>query len=84
MTEKFTKEIFNWEKPSKNIDVERYVLSEKSPSILFIPKGYANGFMTLTNKCKVMFFSTSSLKDSLNDDYRFDPYYWNPWDIEQR
>ena len=76
--------IDNWEKPSKNIKVKRYVLSEKSPSILYIPKGYANGFMTLTGKCKVIFFSSSSLSDSMDDDYRFDPYYWNPWDIEQR
>jgi hypothetical protein len=40
--------IDNWENPSKNLDIERYVLSDKSPSILRIPPGYANGFSAPT------------------------------------
>ncbi|MBN1299824.1 MAG: dTDP-4-dehydrorhamnose 3,5-epimerase family protein [Melioribacteraceae bacterium] len=77
-------EIDNWENPSKNLKVHRYVLSEKNPSVLFIPKGYANGFMSLTEDAKLIFFSTSSLQDSMNDDIRFDSRYWNPWDVEER
>jgi|TARA_B100001971_G_scaffold208230_1_gene229723 dTDP-4-dehydrorhamnose 3,5-epimerase len=74
----------NWEQPSKKLSVDRYVLSDESPSILYIPKGYANGFMTLTENCKIIFFSTSTLEESINDDYRFDALYWNPWHIVQR
>jgi len=77
-------DIDNWEKPSKELSVDRFILSEKNPSILYIPKGYANGFMTLTENCKVIFFSTSSIKESMKDDYRFDAFYWDPWHIEQR
>jgi len=77
-------EIDDWEKPSKDLEVNRFILSEKSPSVLFIPAGYANGFMSLTEDAKIMFFSTSSLEESLNDDYRFDARYWNPWNVEER
>ncbi len=77
-------QIDNWEMPSRNLKVHRFVLSEKNPSILFIPAGYANGFMSLTDDTKIIFFSTSELKDSLNDDVRYDAHYWDPWKVEER
>lgn len=77
-------EIDNWENPSKNLKIHRYVLSEKNPSVLFIPAGYANGFMNLSEDAKIMYFSTSELKDSLNDDVRFDAHYWEAWQVEER
>src|SRR5438552_1205155 len=49
--------IDNWEKPSKNRKVNRYVLSENKPSLLYIPPGYANGFMSLTAETQIVFFS---------------------------
>ena len=76
--------IDNWEKPSKDLKLQKYILSEKKPGILFIPKGYAHGYKTLTDNSKVIFFSTSSLDKSSKDDYRYDAYYWNPWDIIER
>ncbi len=79
-----TVKIDDWKNPSKKLPVNRFVLSEKQPSILFIPKGYANGFMSLTDDLKILLFSTSELEESKNDDYRYDAYYWNPWVIEER
>ena len=76
--------IDNWKKPSKNLVVNRYVLSAKKPVVLFIPKGYANGFMTLTEDTKLMFFSTVTLKESEGDDFRYEADYWNPWEIIKR
>lgn len=76
--------IDNWENPSKNLQINRFVLSEKTPSILFIPAGYANGFMSLSEDAKLIFYSTSELKDSLNDDIRFDAHYWDAWKVEER
>lgn len=76
--------IDDWDKPSKELEIKRFVLSEKKPAVLKIPSGYANGFKTLLPDTKIMFFSTSSLEDSLDDDYRFEAYYWNPWNIEER
>ena len=76
--------IDNWKEPSKDSKVYRHVLSAKKPAALFIPKGYANGFKTLTTDAKLMFFSTSSLEESQGDDIRYDAYYWNPWDVVER
>ncbi len=76
--------IDDWDKPSKNLEVNRFVLSDITPSVLFIPAGYANGFMSLSPDTKIMFFSTSTLADSLGDDYRFDARYWDVWKVEER
>ena len=76
--------IDNWDKPSKDLEVQRTVLSSEKPGALLIPAGYANGFMTLTGGAKVMFLSTSSLEESAGDDFRFDAKHWDPWQIEQR
>jgi dTDP-4-dehydrorhamnose 3,5-epimerase len=76
--------IDNWESPSKDLKINRFVLSEKNPSVLFIPAGHANGFMSLSEDAKIIFFSTSELKDSLNDDIRYDAHYWEAWQVEER
>jgi len=65
-------------------EIDRFVLSSSKPQVLYIPPGYANGFMNLQNNTKVMFFSTSTLEDSLGDDIRFEWDKWNIWHIERR
>ena len=76
--------IDDWDKPSKNAEVKRFVLSEKKPTVLYIPAGHANGFMSLTKDAQVMFFSTSTLEESLGDDIRYDARYWDIWSVEER
>lgn len=73
----------NWENPSKKAKVHKFRLDAKKPSIVYIPPGYVNGFQSLTANAKLMFFSTSTLKDSLGDDIRFDKEYWNIWTLRQ-
>jgi dTDP-4-dehydrorhamnose 3,5-epimerase-like enzyme len=65
-------------------EARKYTLSEQHPKILWIPPGYANGFMSLTSDAIIQFFSTSSLEDSLNDDIRFPYDKWDIWNIEYR
>jgi len=65
-------------------DYSKFILSEKKPSILSIPEGYANGFMTLKENTKIIFFSTSTLEESKNDDYRYDWDIIYPWNIKYR
>lgn len=65
--------------PNKLAKPSRFILSEKKPSILLIPKGYANGFMTLESETQVIFFSSHLLKTSSNDDYRYPYDYWDIW-----
>ena len=74
--------IDNWKNPSKDEKVYRYNLSAHKPMVLFIPKGYANNFMALTENTRVMFLSNLSVEESRNDDYRYDADYWNPWVIQ--
>lgn len=76
--------IDNWECPSKEAPVQRYVLAARKPSVLCIPAGYANGFMSLTEDTKLFFFSTSPVNESKQDDVRFASRYWNPWDVLER
>lgn len=77
-------EIDNWEQPSPDMKAERFVLSEKKPAVLFIPAGYANGFMSLTKDAQIIFFSTSTLDESLGDDFRYDARHWDIWSVEER
>ena len=66
-------------------DLTRYVLSAAKPSVLYIPPGFANGFKTLTADTKVMFFSTATIAESLNDDIRWPASYLRGvWDVEER
>lgn len=76
--------IVDWEKPSRNLPVERYVISSKKPQVLYIPPGHANGFMSLTSDLKLMFFSTYTLEESSNDDIRYDARYWDIWNVIER
>jgi len=76
--------IDNWEHPSKNAQVHRYVLSAQKPAVLYIPAGYANGFMSLTTDTKLIFFSTATLEESRSDDVRYDARYWDAWQVIER
>jgi dTDP-4-dehydrorhamnose 3,5-epimerase len=77
-------EIDDWEKPSKNAQVHRFVLSANKPAVLYIPQGFANGFMSLTADTKLVFFSTSTVEESRADDVRYDSRYWDAWQIIER
>jgi len=79
-------EMDDTEKPSKENEVHRFVLSARRPVILYIPAGYANGFKALEPNTKVLFFSTSTLEESKGDDYRFPHDYWGSevWEVENR
>lgn len=74
----------DWENPSQDLEVKQFVLSEKKPSVLYIPAGYANGLMSLTDDAQLMIFSTSTIEESLNDDFRFDSRFWDVWSVVER
>ena len=76
--------IDDWENPSRGAEVARFTLSAHKPAVLFIPAGYANGFMSLTPDLKLMFFSTSTLEESQGDDFRYDARHWDIWNVVSR
>jgi dTDP-4-dehydrorhamnose 3,5-epimerase len=63
---------------------KKIVLSSKKPTIIYIPPNYANGFKTLEDNTKVIFFSTVDMETAKNDDYRFEYNKWDIWNIEYR
>jgi dTDP-4-dehydrorhamnose 3,5-epimerase-like enzyme len=76
--------IDDWDKPSPDQPVSRFVLSALKPAVVEIPEGYANGFMSLTEQVSVVFFSSSTLEESQGDDVRYPARHWDPWHVEER
>ena len=76
--------IDDWDSPSRDLPIHRHVLSAQKPAVLYLPAGYANGFMSLTDDATLMFFSTSTVEESRGDDIRFDARYWYPWEVVER
>ncbi len=76
--------IENKKKPNKKSKIFTYYLNQSNNDFVYIPKGFANGSMSLEDNSELLIFSTSTIQDSLKDDYRFSPKYWNPWIINER
>ncbi len=66
----------------KTEEVQKFILSANKPRILWIPANSANGFMSLEENTKVIFFSSSTFEESKNDDIRFPYDKWNIWNID--
>jgi dTDP-4-dehydrorhamnose 3,5-epimerase-like enzyme len=79
-----TVQVDRWDSPSRDLPVSRFVLTEYKPSIVYIPPGYASGFMSLTAGAKLLFFSTVTFEESQADHVRFDAHYWDAWQIAER
>ena len=77
-------QIKNFKVPDKKSKVYSWVLSSEKPQIVFIPSSYANGTMNLSKDAKLLVYSTSTLKKSKLDDYRYPWNYWDPWQISFR
>jgi len=65
-------------------EIEKFTLSAQTPSILYIPPGYANGFKNLETDTIIMFFSTSTMEETKGDDVRFKWDKWNIWEEDFR
>jgi dTDP-4-dehydrorhamnose 3,5-epimerase len=64
--------------------VQKFILSAKSPKVLFIPENHYNGFKNLEDNTSILFFSTSTLQESLDDDIRLPHDAYNIWDEDFR
>tara|TARA_X000000368_G_scaffold419061_1_gene421917 strand:+ start:6614 stop:7072 length:459 start_codon:yes stop_codon:yes gene_type:complete len=64
--------------PSKDLEIQTYKMSYKD-GFLYIPPNFANGAMNLTEDNAIRYYSSSTLEESLNDDFRFESDYWDPW-----
>lgn len=77
-------EVDDWENPSPDLPVHRFTLDATSPAVLEIPAGYANGAMSLLEGTKLLYLSDAALGESLDDDYRYPPRHWDPWQVAER
>ena len=68
----------------KTQEISKFILSDKSPKILWIPPGYYNGFKNLEENTKILFFSTTTLEESLGDDIRKRYDEWDIWSDDYR
>ena len=73
-----------FDKPKKNLKCYNFFLKANVGNFLYVPPGYANGLKNLKTNSKLLTLSNKNLKESLNDDFRYDAYYWNPWTIKER
>ena len=73
-------QIDNWENPSKNLIPEIFILKSDIPQVLHLPAGYANGIRPLKDNSILTVYSTLTLEESLQDDYRFDKELWLDWE----
>ena len=71
-------------KPGKKNKIFSFIVNENDNKFVHIPKGYANGTMSFEDNSKLLIFSTSDLNESINDDYRYESTYWDPWIIHER
>ncbi len=68
--------IKNFKKPSKKSKVYNWILDSKIPNVVYVPPGYANGSKSISKDMKLLIFSTSTLKQSVKDDFRFPDNFW--------
>lgn len=69
----------NWENPSDNLNVEKYVLNSNNNQVLHIPGNFANGFKALEENSKMIVFSDFTIEESTNDNFRFESNKWLDW-----
>lgn len=71
--------IDDFETPANTLKVQDFELNDKESSILYIPKGYANGFQAQEDNSKLMIFSDYVFGVNPNDQVRFDKNKWTTW-----
>ena len=72
-------EIDNWDCPSNDLKVLEYKLTANKKEILYIPKGYLNGFRASFKDSQMMIMSNYRLNEIDNDQVRFDQNKWTKW-----
>ena len=70
----------NWETPSSDIKVEEFIMKASENTVLSVPDNYANGFKAMEPGSKIMVFSSFTVEESSEDNYRFDKSIWYNWE----
>lgn len=73
----------NFDNPSQDQIPHKIVCSATQPRIYYIPPGYANGTMNLSQDGILMVFSDQGMDVAASDDYRYDSRHWDIWEIPE-
>ena len=71
--------IDNWDNPSASLTAQRTILSASEPTILSLPKGYANGIKAIEPGSILSIFSNLTVDESSKDRWSFAPTLWFDW-----
>jgi len=74
--------IDDWDNPSPDLSVEKIILKANESSILMIPAGYVNGIKALEEGSTLIVFSSNTMEDAKEDNYRFPAELWFNWQEE--
>ena len=69
----------NWQDPSADLPLEKFVLQNGVQEVLHVPGGYANGLKALEPNSEIMVFSSFTVEESSKDNFRFDRDKWFDW-----
>ncbi len=62
-----------------------FISSARKPTLVVIPPGFANGWVSLEDNTILVCGSTSSFEESIADDKRTDPYkFGDVWSVKPR
>jgi len=66
--------------------IQSYVLTLRKPSVLIIPPKYFHGWVSLEDDTLLVGISNKTFQESLQDDYREDPFKYGKevWDVRPR
>lgn len=60
-------------------------LDEKNKKMIYIPKGFAHGFQTLTNNCEILYFMSEFYSPKHSSGVRWnDPFFNIKWPIKPK
>lgn len=74
-----TVKIEDFDNPNPSTEARSFTLSFHKPQVLIVPGGFANGLMNLSSSSKLLVMSDKTLKESAEDDFRFDYNFWDVW-----
>ena len=63
--------IDNWDKPSKDLLIDRQNLIEKGNQLLHLTTGYGTAFQALEENSELLVFSDYGIENAPNDDYTY-------------
>ena len=72
-------EIDDWKNPSKDLDVQREVLTAEEFQILHVPAGFGTAFRALEDNSELLVFADYGIEHAPYDDYTWDLQYFSSY-----